>query len=364
MKEKRLKIIIYIVGFICLYAFIAVRFLPILNFGLIEKMVPDYGYKTKYGELYYFSHIRNFREKGLPPARERYDLSDKHPEPQNSKMLTFGDSFFEYSRHKQLPEVLGEQYHIPVHMALVDYPLEYLKKAGYKKAEPRIVIMERVERYIPIQYKNKHINAYNPEPVYSGSYLAFKNIKDKIFYSKSEQLYDLALKRSYLTSSVYSIIATLKFDLFGYISSFTPRYSLNQNIPWLFYYDECNDKETSFYYQFTQEEMSNICDNMADLSKQMQELYNLYVVYMPIPAKYTLYHTIINNDQYNNFLPRLYKGLEERNVRYIDLYNSFIHADTLLFYGTDTHWNQKGIDIALEKTMEYINNDTTLNKIL
>jgi hypothetical protein len=36
----------------------------------------------------------------------------------------------------------------------------------------------------------------------------------------------------------------------------------------------------------------------------------------------------------------------------------------LLYYGTDTHWNQKGIDIALDKTREYLKNDSTLNKIL
>lgn len=364
MRERLLKIAIYAAGAVCMYVFIAVRILPMFNLALVEKMIPNYGYKTRYGELYYFSQIRHFREKGLPPAMDRYDLSDRHPSPEKSKMLTFGDSFFEYSRHKQFPEVLSDTYNIPVHMSLNDKPLEYLLKSGYQKGEPKIVIMERVERYIPIQFGKKHESSYNPEPVLSPGHSLFKKIKDLIFYERSEELYDVMLKRSYLSSFLYSVVATIKFDLFGYISTFTPKYSLNEDIPWMFYYDECNDKKTSFYYPFTDEDIDSICDNMSDLARQMQEKYNLYVVYMPLPAKYTLYHTIINQDRYNNFLPRLYQGLDKKGVRYINVYDSFVNCDTLLYYGTDTHWNQKGIDIALDKTREYLKNDSTLNKIL
>ena len=39
-------------------------------------------------------------------------------------------------------------------------------------------------------------------------------------------------------------------------------------------------------------------------------------------------------------------------------------SDTLLFYRTDSHWNQAGIDIAYSKTLEYIENDSILSTFL
>ena len=72
MNEKLLKGLIYLSGIVCLYAFIAIRSLPLFNLVMKEKMVPDYWDKTKYGEFYYFNFIKYFKEEGLPPAREKF----------------------------------------------------------------------------------------------------------------------------------------------------------------------------------------------------------------------------------------------------------------------------------------------------
>jgi hypothetical protein len=79
------------------------------------------------------------------------------------------------------------------------------------------------------------------------------------------------------------------------------------------------------------------------------------MIFLPIPSKYTIYHKVVNDDPYNKFLPRLFAGLEERDVPYIDLYSEYIKHDEILYYGTDTHWNQKGVDIALVKLVEKLN---------
>ena len=172
------------------------------------------------------------------------------------------------------------------------------------------------------------------------------------------------LKRSYLTTFIYSEIATIKFDLFKNITSLTPVYLKNGKDSWLFYYDQVNDNKTSFYYKHSQAEMDSICDNMSDLAYELKKKYNMTLVYLPMPAKYTLYHTVINNDEYNQFLPRLYDGLKKRNVNYINVYNDFCNSDTLLYYHTDSHWNQKGIDIAYKKTITYLKKDSVLKKFL
>ena len=95
---------------------------------------------------------------------------------------------------------------------------------------------------------------------------------------------------------------------------------------------------------------------IADLARKLNEHYKLKMVFMAIPSKYTIYHSLVNEDMYNDFLPRLYAGLEARGVPYIPLYNDFMEAkkEGWIYYGSDTHWTQKGLDIALDKTLEVL----------
>ncbi len=84
------------------------------------------------------------------------------------------------------------------------------------------------------------------------------------------------------------------------------------------------------------------------------------MVFMAIPSKYTIYHTLINDDPYSNFLPRLYTGLKQRGISAIPLYDDFINSEEVLYFGTDTHWNGKGLSIALDNTVQLL--DSLNNK--
>jgi len=364
MKEKLLKYLIYITGALCLYIFIAIRFRVLFNAALKEPVVEGYWDKTKFGELYYFSMIRHFREEGLPPARQKFEHSSKHSSISDCDILTFGDSFFEFSRHKQFSERLADDFNKNVHYVNNYTPLNYLAANGYEGRDPKLVIFERVERYIPVTFEAKHEQDYVKPAEKPAISKAFAYVRDKIFYQGSEELYDAMLKRSYLSTFMYSVISTIKFDLFRYISKLTPVYKVDGENSWLFYHDQVNEEKTSFYYRHTQTEIDSICDNMYDLAKQLKESYNMTVVYLPLPAKYTIYHTEINNDEYNNFLPQLYEGLDERGVRYVKVFNEFMNHDTLLYYRTDSHWNEKGIEIAYDKMKTFLMNDSTLKKFL
>ncbi len=361
MNEKLLKWLIYLSGIVCLYAFIAIRSLPLFNLIMNEKMIPYYWDKTKYGELYCFNYIKYFKEKGLPPAKEKFQFKRKHASLNEAEIITFGDSFFDFSRLKQYSERLSDTFNVKVHFHHGDYPLVVFAKNNYKKNEPKILLYERVERYIPMVFEKENTSDYSVDSR-SEFRKTFGNIKEKIFYQRTEELFDALLKKSIFTTGIYSCISTLKFDLFKYISPLTPVYSTDKEKPWIFYCDQTNGEKTSFYYHHSDSEMNNYCNNMADLARKLKEEYNIRLIYLPLPAKYTLYHGFVNNDEYNNFLSKLYEGLRNRGVEFIDVYEDFKNSNKILFYRTDSHWNEKGIQIALNKTLEYFKNDSTLRK--
>ncbi len=367
MNERTLKILIYIAGAISLCAFVAIRFEVLFNGILKEDVVEGYWDKTKYGELYYFSMVRHFREEGLPPAQVKFEHSEKQASLEEAEVLVFGDSFFEFSRHTQFAERLADDFSRKVHYVNNDYPLEYLAVHGYQDTTPKMVLFQRVERYIPVAFEDLHTIPGPPpdeeEPPLLVRTLTY--VKDKIFYSSSEQLYDALLKRSYLTTGFYSHLVTLKFDIFGSISSMTPVYYKDGDNSWLFYHDQVNGEKTSFYYQHSDQQIDSICDHMAGLKRELKEKFNMHLIYLPVPAKYTLHHDLVDPEaEYNDFLPRLYKGLDQRGVHYVNIFDDYLGSDTLLYYRTDSHWNQKGIDIAYEETLKAIKEDPQLKQLL
>jgi len=353
MNEKLLKTLIYIAGVVCLYAFIAIRVPTMFNAVLLEKIIPEYWENTKYGELYYFSFIKHFREEGLPEYEEKYRYTDRHPSLDEADIYLFGDSFLDFTRMTTFPERLGETTSQRTYYARMDRPLLHLAENGYSGTEEKVVIFESAERYIPERFILPH-SLEKPADPRSGVRKTVADVRDFIFTENTDLLYGTLLSRSYLTTGLYSASTTLKFDVFEYITDQTPVYTLEKETPWLFYHDQLNGEPSSFYYQHSQEEIDTYCDNIADLASKLHSEYNLKMVFMAIPSKYTICHTVVNEDEYNEFLPRLYAGLEERGIPCIPVYEDFVTSSELLYYSTDTHWNQKGLDIALDNTVKVL----------
>lgn len=353
MSEKLLKILIYIAGFVCLYAFIAIRVPPMFNAVLQEKIIPEYWENTKYGELYYFSFVKHFREEGLPEYHEKYRYTEKHPTLDQADILLFGDSFFDFTRMTTFPERLGDTLNKHAFYARMDRPLLYLAEHEYTSSEEKVMIFESAERYIPERFLLPHTMERPPDPR-SGIRKQVADVRDFIFTENTDLLYGTLLSRSYMTTGLYSASTTLKFDLFKFITDMTPVYTLEEETPWLFYHDQLNGDPSSFYYQHSQEEIDNYCDNIVDLASKLHTEYNMKMVFMAIPSKYTICHSVVNEDEYNQFLPRLYEGLEARGLPCIQVYEDFVESDELLYYSTDTHWNKKGLDIALNNTVKIL----------
>lgn len=358
MQNKIAKFIVYLAGAIGLFIFLAVRIQPLYNLMLKEKIVADYWENVKYGELYYNNNfIKHFREDSLPPAALKYRNTPKHPQVNEADILTFGDSFFDFARMTTFPERLGDTLHKRVYYQrmLEDHrPVIYLRHDDYNNPRARVLLYETSERFLAFRFLNRHDTvpaADNRSALRKMGAAA----RDWLFLEDSEVKYSVLMQRSMLTTDIYSEINTFKFDAFGYITESTPRYVFHGNKPWLFTQDEVNDANSSFYYPFTDDEINQICDNIADLGNVLHEKYNLQLIFMPVPSKYTIYHTLLNNDKYNDYLPRLYAGLEKRNVPVVKLYDRYRNSDKILYYYTDNHWNKNGLDIALDEALKVMN---------
>jgi len=358
MNEKLLKILIYSAGVFCLLAFVAIRSLPVLNSVLVEKMIPEHWEFTKYGELYYFNYISQFKED-LPSPIRKYRFSEKHPDPSKADILMFGDSFLDISRQVTLPERLADSLNAKVffHRFLAPQlanPFCAMAEYNLKPDSTKIVVYQTVERNIPMKFEEPYHDSICPETENPSGESAVDRVASEVFPDNTEEMYRQFLKRSIFTTGLFATNAQVKFDLFGYISSLTPVYKTS-NRPWLFFHKQMGDEPGSFYYNYTEVEIERYCDNIAFLADELKEKMNMEMVFLPVPNKYTIYHTVVNNDPYNDFLPRLYAGLKKRNVPCVELYDDFLNAQDTLYYGTDTHWNKNGVDIALHNLVETIN---------
>jgi hypothetical protein len=322
-----------------------------------EKVVPEYWENTPYGELYNFNRISHFKED-LPPSTVKYRHTPKCPPLRDADIIIFGDSFFDFTRLTTFPERLGDTLGKRVYYSRYDYPLNTLAEEGYPKGASKIFIYETAERYIPVRFAEPQVRTWQPD-TRSALRKKLSHWRDLVFLKDSEVRYSLLLTRSYLTQKLYEWVATFKFDRFGYIAETTPVYSLKYDVPWLFYYEEVNDDVTSFYHQHTDEDIARYCDNIADLRDKLKETYNLDMVFLPIPCKYTVYNKLLNNDRYNDLIPRIYKGLDARGVPVVKLFDQIMGSNDILYYGTDTHWNKKGLDMALDITVNFMNKTDT-----
>ncbi|MBN1926010.1 MAG: hypothetical protein JW798_09250 [Prolixibacteraceae bacterium] len=364
MKEKILRITIYLLGFISLYAFIAVRAFPLMNTVLNEKMDQETQDFNRYGDLYYFSCIKDFQED-FPPKVRKYRQSEDNPDIHQADILTYGDSFFDMIFVTSLPERLSEKLNQKVYSYVTQDPTQanpfcLLESVNFNQSDStKYFIYETVERNIPEKFSTEYTTSCDVIKKQGASKL-FENMINLIFRRNSENLYEVMLKQSHFTNKVYSAIASLKFNWFGYISTLTARYKKGEQ-PWLFYKKEYGTDPGCFYYSYSEEEIERYADNVKRMRDKLFEQYNLELIFMPIPNKYSLYHKFINNDQYNNFLPKLHTALDKRNINYIDIYEDFSKSADTLYYGTDTHWNSEGIDLALNLTLNKINRNHSLS---
>lgn len=294
-----------------------------------------------YGDLYAFSEIEKFKIK-IPTSPLVLQTSTL----QSADIIAFGDSFFEVSYETStLPRLLQNATGLSVFAPLetVDNPLLYLEQAGYVKGRPKIMILETVERYA-IQRASMYSAARLP---IKGSASVKKTI-NKIAYDIFDGTnIDYFFKHNVIVNPFRLALKELNFTLFNRIDRRIGAYTVDP--PTLFYFEEVNFANNFSAPSFT----PGIAEQVKVLSDTLLERYNIVLMYVVIPDKYSIYHSILPNSRYNGFLIELQAQLNARDVISPNVYGAFMnHVGVpnapLLYYPNDTHFTPVAKDMLVQ----------------
>ena len=340
--HRGLLYIIYVAGILGLAVFVITK-----NEYLMSEFTRA---MNDNGDLYRFAKARQFK---VPfPAEEYPDEDIGLSNLDSIRLFVIGDSFLESCRgHQALPVELSGVLDEPIHVVQAGDSVEYFnpmylfKKARITKGQPRVVIIERVERYIIDNFSDPLEDDPRIEPLESepSAWTAF----ERRWFTGAERNYEVFLTGSPVTGPLVELWNTACFSVFGRISEMTPVYSLHP--PFLFYEEEVSRvKLNSFYAPHPDSSVEEIADYIAAARMTMKKRYNTELIFMAIPNSYTIYHKFINNDVYDGYLPRLEAQLKQRGVKTIDLYEKFMDSKEIVYFATDSHWNALGASIARE----------------
>jgi hypothetical protein len=348
MNRKIISIFLFGACIYCLACIFLGIYKPLGNY-FIARPMKNYlfypGNNILFGDLYKFSGINDFKEE----MNIKIGLANQTASNiEDAQIITIGDSFFGISfdglhfsgsLQKKLKQPVFYQWNL----SAVDYPLEFLKSIKYQKTgKPKFLILETIERlskirtntYNQVAPKFSNLNAEPP-----------KTLRSIIFDIKYLFLNNI------ISFPVIAFIKTLRFNLTGNIDPAISTYSLNPLN--LFYFQET---------LFTEEDknINNIVDSIHTLALKLKNDYNLILIYVVMPNKYSIYHeTAVKNTGYDDYIHKVVEQLRKRNIPAPDVYTKFrnfikIHPDIPLYYKSDTHYNSTGRDLAADVVAEQI----------
>ncbi len=353
-KERLLKYALYLAGIIALAAFVVTR-----DEELLDDVTED---SYRHGDLYRMALVKDFK-LDIP---DRCTPEESDVVWQDQRVIFIGDSFAETCRgHKPLPEMIADALDEPVFHVSGNEAPEYFnpillfkgKKINVDKK--RLVIVERVERSIRTTYEKE----LERSPALTGLDETFgeklEHIGSDWFTTHDEERYQFLLHSSDLSWPVVELWNTAMFHLMKRISAETPVYSLHP--PFLFYYDETDPSESSSYYSPHPDSLIEaIASNIEEVREELADRYNAELIFIPVPSKYTLYHSLVGSDGYDGYLPRLETALQAKGVKMVDLYSRFSSSKDTLYFPTDTHWNAQGATLAFQETMRILKQIKTI----
>lgn len=157
---------------------------------------------------------------------------------------------------------------------------------------------------------------------------------------------EYVLRNSFLSRKLFDSVAMGRFRIFGRTSMLVPKVSLRPKM--LFYYQAVNSFQTSL----EDRNIEALVSHFSMVNKLLREQYDINYVFVPIPNKYTIYHDYADkHSTYNDFLPILAEKLTEKGILCVNLYPEFMRRrDEILYWPDDTHWNDKGIELAVKMT--------------
>lgn len=311
------------------------------------------------GDLYRFAKVIHFKTE-LPPQQPDEQDADAM-DADTVELIVIGDSFLESCRgHRPFPAMLSDRLQEPVYPVLAGYATEYFdpvyfcRKLGLDPERRRIIILERVERYVVSTYSTMvDTSTAGPGQEAEPERETWWKTARRRWFTEAQKNHEVFLTSSDYTTPIVELWNTFRFVTLGQISEETPVYSLDP--PFLFEREESvPGPVTSFYYPHTDSLIDAIAGVIGEMSAILRTRYNAELVFMPIPGSYTLYHRFTNADPYDGFIPRLCEAVERQGTRTIPLYRTFKDSPEIVYLPTDTHWNATGAGLAVDQAVRVL----------
>jgi hypothetical protein len=292
------------------------------------------------GDLYRLCEVDRFREsiEVLPPAPSA--------PLEQAEILTLGDSFFNSSLQSDLfaGELAAKSGYAVHNLTDSDffepfsYPLAYLKAIGYQPDRRRILILESVER-------SSHERTTTFESGGGSSANRLNAVAFKLLKNNDVEYF---FKNNFVTHPAIKWVKNLRFDWFGSIDKAIGAYSINPDM--LFY-----QRDLDFAARPKPDPvLDRAADRLADLARTLRQRYNLELLYVIVPDKYSVYRDYLSQEKpYDRYIPRLVERLRDRGVPAVDLYSvyrRFRRNDTRpLYFAGDSHYTATGKMVLVDE---------------
>lgn len=310
-------------------------------------LVSEFNFKDttvhyRYGDLYRQCLIEDFKESIYWPNRKAEENV-----PDDADIFLIGDSYFERPiAGDYIADELEKQcgfniYDITAFNSdAVNNPLDALKELRYNKSRSRILVLETTERfslsrglveYIPI----KNSVNFDNNVITNWIYRIFVN---RLFY----------VEHNYLTLPILSFKNTFDFKVFKTVDRNIGAFSTSP--PLLFYSQDVEFADR----KKTPETIDSMVNNIVMLNKALKNYYNMTLLYIIIPDKFSIYNDYVNGEyHYSGFIPALKSKLDDNKIYTVDLYTKFLEykmksPDKVLYIKSDSHFNKFGKEIFLE----------------
>lgn len=352
IKYKNI-ILILIVLFSCLNL-IGLKF---KDFG--RSMLALNNSKYYYGDLYEISKLWRFKDK-LYVNNTPY----QNPKIEEANIITLGDSFLETNYETmRLPHLIAEEsgkkvYHLSRNDFLKygDNPIEYLRKINYKKTkEKKYLLLETSERYALERSSTivESISANTNKVEGMSASNVPKDISSKVKGFIDPNSLQYLFYNNWLIAPFNNLGKNFRYEALKEIDDRTPKYSKDPEM--LFYIEDINFNNLDI-----SDEIVNIYANNIKLIRDyILKEYNLELIYVIMPTKYSVYGKYTENYKpYNNLIPRAVEVMKKYKINTFDSYTLYTETEKnskeLLYYKGDSHFTKKGKDLVLKEVLKFL----------
>lgn len=292
------------------------------------------------GDLFRLTSVKDFDEPFLKPYRMNESVASASPDA--SLVWWIGDSFSVVQfGHKPFPEQFSEKYKVPVFFSHFNnfkaqgiQVLEQLKALPQEK-RPKVLLIECVERNLP-----ELASFLNIEGAAWRSFVppVLNLLRDRLFISATSSV-DFTWRRFLPVSYVRTFLDTYRYEWYG------------DHHPLAIPHQEGEFRYIEFasdsFENYESTSVASLVSKFTSFSVAAKEL-GIQVVWV-IPPNRNYFFQYKNKEDF--FARSLFQEMQKANLNYIDLHTPLFKARDAgesLYWKTDSHWNEKAVEISVE----------------